>query len=222
VSAPPDRQASRPRAQALGQTSASGGDQGLSALFSAAFTHSRNAMGLLDEQRQFLDVNGAWLKLFRYRREELLGEAASRFVVDGPEYSPAEWRKTLQAGGATGETRLHVADGGELAVQWAATVEVVTGRRVVLFVALSTSRWGRSFRRTPASRGEVPLTAREREVVQLIASGDTGPEIAEALHVSPHTIRHHVRNAMDKLGARSRAHLVARALGEGLIWERSA
>jgi DNA-binding CsgD family transcriptional regulator len=86
-------------------------------------------------------------------------------------------------------------------------------------VALSTSRWGRNFRRAPSPPGKQPLTVREREIVELIASGETGPEIAAALHLSPHTVRHHVRNAMDKLGVRSRAHLVAKALSEGLIWE---
>ena len=51
----------------------------------------------------------------------------------------------------------------------------------------------------------------------LIAMGETGPEIAEHLHLSHDTVRTHVRNAMAKLGARSRAHLVAKALSEGLI-----
>ena len=43
----------------------------------------------------------------------------------------------------------------------------------------------------------------------------TGPESADELHISHDTVRKHVRNAMTKLGARSRAHLVAKALGEG-------
>ena len=191
----------------------------MSALFSAAFDHSRNAMALLDERRRVLDVNGACVKALGYQRDELLGEPMFRLVVGGPHFSPSEWKQALRSGGATGDARLHAADGGELAVQWAATVEVVTGRRVVLLVALSTSRWGRNFRRTTTRSGTLPLTAREREVVELIASGETGPEIAEALHVSPHTVRQHARKAMDKLHARSRAHLVSKALGEGLIWD---
>jgi DNA-binding CsgD family transcriptional regulator len=59
------------------------------------------------------------------------------------------------------------------------------------------------------------LSAREREVVRLVAAGETGPEIAEHLHISHATVRTHVRNAMAKVGARSRAHLVAKALGDG-------
>jgi DNA-binding CsgD family transcriptional regulator len=50
-----------------------------------------------------------------------------------------------------------------------------------------------------------------------VAQGRTGPEIADELHISPDTVRTHVRNAMTKLAARSRAHLVAKALGDGVV-----
>jgi DNA-binding CsgD family transcriptional regulator len=44
----------------------------------------------------------------------------------------------------------------------------------------------------------------------------TGPEIADELHIAPDTVHTHLRNAMTKLGARSRAQLVAKALGDGI------
>jgi DNA-binding NarL/FixJ family response regulator len=109
------------------------------------------------------------------------------------------------------------ANDSRVSVQWGASVEVVTGTRLVLFVVLSTSRWGRRFRR-PLSTEPEPrtLTRREREIVRLVANGSSGPEIASELHIAHDTVRTHVRNAMTKLGARSRAHLVAKALGDGL------
>ncbi len=61
------------------------------------------------------------------------------------------------------------------------------------------------------------LTEREREVVWLVAQGRTGPEIADELHIAHDTVRRHVHNAMTKTGARSRAHLVAKTLGDGQI-----
>ena len=61
------------------------------------------------------------------------------------------------------------------------------------------------------------LSAREREIVRLVAEGQTGPEIADELGIAHDTVRTHVRHAMDKLGARSRAHLVAKAFGEQLL-----
>ena len=51
--------------------------------------------------------------------------------------------------------------------------------------------------------------------MRFVALGYTGPEIAAELHISHDTVRTHVRNAMLKLDARSRAHLVAKALGDG-------
>jgi DNA-binding CsgD family transcriptional regulator len=56
------------------------------------------------------------------------------------------------------------------------------------------------------------LTERERDVVGLIALGFETPELATQLSISEHTVRTHVRNAMGKLGARTRAHLVALVL----------
>lgn len=53
--------------------------------------------------------------------------------------------------------------------------------------------------------------------MQRVALGETGPEIAAELGFAHDTVRTHVRNAMSKLGAPSRAHLVAKALGEALV-----
>jgi PAS domain S-box-containing protein len=188
-------------------------------LFSAAFTQSRNAMMLLDDHRRHVDANGAYLKLLSYRREELIGRPIYELVVGGPLASPAEWKAALLTHRFTGEVELLSADGSSVAVQWAATTEVVTGRQLVLFVALSTSRWGPRFRRAMTLEHEPKtLSEREREIVRLVALGNTGPEIADELRIAHDTVRTHARNAMVKVGARSRAHLVAKALGEGLVF----
>jgi len=174
-------------------------------------------MVLLDSSRRLVDVNGAYLKLLGYRREDIIGRHIYRFVVGGPRASPAEWRAALATHEFTGETELMAAGGSRVAVQYAATTEVVTGRQLVLFVALTTSQWGPRFRRvTTPAREPRTLSAREREIVRLVALGNTGPEIADELRISHDTVRTHVRNAMEKSSARSRAHLVAKALGEGL------
>jgi DNA-binding CsgD family transcriptional regulator len=55
------------------------------------------------------------------------------------------------------------------------------------------------------------LSAREREVAQLVAAGQTNAEIATALYVSPRTIERHVGNILTKLGYRSRVQLAADA-----------
>ena len=188
------------------------------ALFRAAFTDSKNAMALVNSARRHLDVNGAYLKLLGYPRDELIGQPINELVIGGPLAAEAEWQAALAAGRFHGQAELLCLDGGVVAVQWAGTTEVVSGHRLVLLVALSTSRWGERFRRSVDD--EQPpgtLSAREREVVHLVSLGSTGPEIADELGIAHQTVRTHVRNAMEKAGARSRAHLVAKALGDGLV-----
>ena len=189
--------------------------EGWPALFWTAFKGSRNAMVLLDERRRHIEVNAAYVKLLGYARDELLGRPVFELVRDGPLLTAEEWRATIARREFGGETELVCADGSTVTVQYAGHTEVVTGERRVLFVTLSTSRWGRHPRRDADQTATATLSPRETEIVQLVAAGETGPEIAEHLHISHATVRTHVRNAMTKLGARSRAHLVAKALGEG-------
>jgi PAS domain S-box-containing protein len=188
---------------------------GWPALFWNAFKGSRNAMVLLDDQRRHVEVNGAYLKLLGYPRTHLVGHPVYELVVGGPQVTREEWDEAIGGGDFTGEAFLVCHDGSDIRIQYAAHPEVVTGRRLVLFVALSTSRWGRHSRRDIDPAAAAALSPREREIVRFVALGETGPEIAEQLHISHQTVRTHIRNAMHKLGARSRAQLVAKALGGG-------
>ena len=58
------------------------------------------------------------------------------------------------------------------------------------------------------------LTAREREIAELVAAGRTNREVAEQLVLSARTIEAHLRNIYGKLGVRSRVEL-ARAVADG-------
>jgi len=61
------------------------------------------------------------------------------------------------------------------------------------------------------------LSARERDVLARLAAGDSTEQAGEGLAMSPHTVRTHLRNIMRKLDARTRAHAVAIAMGDGAI-----
>ena len=64
---------------------------------------------------------------------------------------------------------------------------------------------------------EDKLTAREVEVLRLIALGHTSVEIARKLHLSPRTVETHRARIHGKLGLATRAELVRYALGRGLL-----
>ncbi|HLY30664.1 MAG TPA: response regulator transcription factor [Ktedonobacterales bacterium] len=72
---------------------------------------------------------------------------------------------------------------------------------------------------TPASAlaDEETLTAREREVLQLLAQGFPNKIIAQRLKISEHTAKFHVSSIMTKLGAASRTEAVTLAARRGLL-----
>jgi DNA-binding NarL/FixJ family response regulator len=69
---------------------------------------------------------------------------------------------------------------------------------------------------TTKEYGQDP-TAREIEVLQLVADGLVNREIGERLFLSEETVKSHVRHLLAKLQARSRAHAVAVGFRRGLI-----
>jgi DNA-binding NarL/FixJ family response regulator len=66
-------------------------------------------------------------------------------------------------------------------------------------------------------RGAGPLTAREREVLRLIAEGLPTKQIARALNISERTVKFHAASLLRKLGAENRAQAVALAAQRGLL-----
>jgi DNA-binding NarL/FixJ family response regulator len=61
------------------------------------------------------------------------------------------------------------------------------------------------------------MTRREIEILQLIAEEFTNPEIAEKLHISPHTVENHRNHMLQKLGVKNTAGLIRKAMEQGLI-----
>jgi DNA-binding NarL/FixJ family response regulator len=71
---------------------------------------------------------------------------------------------------------------------------------------------------TPTGSGGLPaLSAREREVLALVAAGKTNRDIATTLVISQHTASRHVENIFAKLGVTSRAAATAYAYKHGLL-----
>ena len=66
-------------------------------------------------------------------------------------------------------------------------------------------------------RANAPLTAREIEVLQLVASGHANKEISARLSINEETTKTHIRNILAKLGADDRTHAVSLGLKRGII-----
>ncbi len=187
-----------------------GNGTGWERLFWLVFTQTSNPVLLLDEQRLIVKVNGAAVSLFGGPQASLVGTSIDEIIKPEDRAAAAsEWQEFLQSGEYSGKRALLRADGSEVQIEFAARLEHIAGRRLATYVAMVEQESS-----TPSveGSGELPLTNREREVITLIALGDETAQIAEKLHISPDTVRTHVRNAMAKLGARTRAQLVALVL----------
>jgi DNA-binding CsgD family transcriptional regulator len=71
-----------------------------------------------------------------------------------------------------------------------------------------------------SGRPDVPqlaLTKREREVLTLVASGKTGEQIGEMLHITARTVVEHIKHCCRRLGAANRTHAVVIAIRDGII-----
>jgi DNA-binding NarL/FixJ family response regulator len=99
------------------------------------------------------------------------------------------------------------------AIDAAARGELVFGaaiaRRVAEFFAAGPAT-------APAAEVFPQLTAREREVLDLLAAGRSNPQIAQALFLSPKTVRNNVSNIFAKLQVADRAEAIVRARNAGL------
>jgi PAS domain S-box-containing protein len=190
-------------------------NDGWEALFWLVFRRSSNPIVLLDEQQRILEVNEPALELFGATRGELLGTSIpDRFPAAERSASRRDWRTILRAHERVGERVVVRPDGSSVEIEWAARPAQIGGRSVVIAVMLRGSPLPK-----PGAVGERarPLTRREREVVTLIALGYDTREIAASLYISPETVKSHVRKAMSKLNAHTRAQLVAVALAGGEI-----
>ena len=70
---------------------------------------------------------------------------------------------------------------------------------------------------TSGAELRAPVTAREMEVLRLLADGLTNPQISRRLFISLSTVNHHVHNILEKLGAKTRTEAVAIAVRDGLV-----
>lgn len=186
---------------------------------SAVFQRSLAPMLICDEARRFVDANAASCLFLRRAREFILGYRIDDLI-------PAEIRPELEA---TWPDFLRRSDAAPSAIR--CELSVRPGARLAGSISVTSHTPGRRLaiidfpparalieqaRRARDSAGGA-LTKREREVLGLVAGGNTGIVIAGELFLSPATVQSHVNNALTKLKAKNRAHGIALALRSGQI-----
>jgi PAS domain S-box-containing protein len=182
------------------------GETGWERLFWLVFERTSNPVVLLDEQRRIVEVNDPAVQLLGGDRDSLTGSSIRDSVTPSERArSDREWQEFLRSGEYSGCRDLIRADGSEVQVDFAARLADVAGRHRAIYVLMPREEPETAPPPPPAAM----LTSREREIVTLIALGRDTAEIAAELHISPETVRSHVRNAMGKLDVHTRAQLVA-------------
>jgi DNA-binding CsgD family transcriptional regulator len=177
----------------------------------ASFEESLTPMLIADDRRRYVGVNTAMCLLLRLDRAAVL-----RMRVDDltpPELRGAmeeTWDAFLREGVGGGTFELLMPDGPRMEVEYSATANVEPGRHLSIFVVPPTK----------ADVGPEPptmqrLSVREREVLAMVAMGESGAMIADILGISRATVETHVRKCLAKLEAKNRAHAIALGLQRG-------
>jgi NarL family two-component system response regulator YdfI len=189
---------------------------------------------LLDARR--IEVVGSASNL-EDAAEALAEEDADVLLVEAPSESVEELLEALASTGLTKETAVvvlvdqsapvwagqalqagirGVLTGDADAQQLALAVEAAASGLVVLDPGEVRAERSSSARPVTLEQSE-PLTARERQVLQMLAGGLGNKEIASRLKISEHTAKFHVASILGKFGASSRTEAVAIGLRRGLI-----
>jgi PAS domain S-box-containing protein len=179
-------------------------------LFWHLFERTTNPVALLDESRTVVAINDAALDLLGQSRGQMIGSGITHLIAPRERAeAEARWERFLASGEDYVRRTFVRPDGSEIVLSFAGRMASIGDRRLAVVVVLRADA-------TELSSAEevsgLPLTGREREVVTLIALGRATATIASELHISSETVKTHVRNAMRKLDAHTRAELVAVAL----------
>lgn len=94
-------------------------------------------------------------------------------------------------------------------------VNIIGALKTVMAGELAISESVRSV--YEARKSERGLTGREKEILVLVSKGCSNAEIGDILHLSPNTVKNHLKNLFEALGAADRAEAVAIGIRRGLI-----
>lgn len=174
------------------------------AFFRAAFDAAPDGIIVFGDDGAYIYANQAAADIYELPREDLVRRRVGDFTLRADQFKLEGWFATLRERRVLeGRHRITGAQGGERFVSFRTRADFLPGRHITIVRV----HGGRRLR----------LSRREQEVLQMLARGLNGSAIAKDLYISPETVRTHVRNAMDKLGAHTRAHAIALGVAYGEI-----
>jgi DNA-binding CsgD family transcriptional regulator len=180
----------------------------------AVFERTRNAMLIVNNDRVFVDCNQASGLLLECPHEETVGKRIDDFTPDEDrDLLEAVWPQFVSGNtGGEGTWVLCTARSARITVEYSATPNFVPGLHLSILMKQTEGPLS-----VPATTGGRSLSPREREILVRIAVGESGPQIAAELFISPDTVRTHLQHVLVKLGAQTRPHAIALALQRGEI-----
>ncbi len=188
-----------------------------SRILSASLRHSLLPILVADCRRRYIDANPAACLLLRLPLARVLELRVDDLTA--PEHLPAlqrRWDEFMSAGTQAGLYELLMPDGQRLHVAYSATVELNGGTHIAICDLHLDCDTNEAEIDEPTGRDDA-LSEREREILGLVALGETGSEIARELHISLATVETHIRHCLAKLGAKNRPHAVLLAIQRGEI-----
>jgi DNA-binding CsgD family transcriptional regulator len=157
------------------------------------------AVVVADDDRRYVHANAAAGALLGIDHHELLGMRVEEVTGTPTDVAEEAFRRFRRTGVQVGTFPVP-SPVGPRNVPYIGIADVAPGRHVAIFIPERVAGdWQ-------------PLSQREREVVALVAGGATGREVGKELSVTSATVETHIRNAMRRLGARNRSHLVTLAI----------
>ncbi|MFM8889031.1 MAG: LuxR C-terminal-related transcriptional regulator [Solirubrobacterales bacterium] len=186
---------------------------------------SSSAMLLADDHRTIVDANPAASDLLGVDHSLLIGMKIEE--LSSPELrgaAPEMFEAFLRDGSQSGPYTIVRGDGTKVECSYSASANVGPGLHLSILVPRERAD---SALDSEASQDEevgredgpdqISLTDREREILTMLALGETNQTIAKKLNLAPETVRTHTRTARLRLGARSRSHAITLALRAGQL-----
>ncbi len=170
-----------------------------------------------DVEGRFVHVNAAAERASGHSKAELLGGHFTDLLhPEAREAVVAQFRRAVERGEPTHFETVFIDAAGHLRGVGAQHLPLRDGDTIVGVLILAFD-----VRRPPAEpirlRPEPRLTFRQREILELIASGLSTADVARELTLSPETVRNHLRSVFRELGVHNRVEAIVAAQRIGLL-----